>query len=74
MATIDIKAELTQMIQKEKDHSILEAIKTLLSRASKSSLLAEKLESRALESEKNIKVGKVFSSDDIRKQTNDFLK
>ncbi len=74
MAAIDIKTELTQLIQKEKDISILEAIKTLLSRSSKSAILANKLESRALKSEKDIKEGKVFSSDEIRTQTNDFLK
>lgn len=74
MAAIDIKAELTELIRKENDHSILEAIKTLLNRASKEKVLFEILESRALKSEENIKENKLFSPDEIRNRTNDFLK
>ena len=60
MNTTNIKTELQELIAKENDLHILEAIKTLLTKVSLDPLLKEKLTSRTLKSEQNIEEGKVF--------------
>ncbi len=60
MKAIDIKTELRQLIDQETDQLILEAIRTLLKKSSLDPILKQKLSSRALQSEKNIKSGKVY--------------
>jgi hypothetical protein len=61
MKVVDIKQELRSLIDQEKDLHILEAIKTLLQKSSLNPVLKEKLTSRALQSEKNIKEGNVYT-------------
>ena len=48
METVDIKAELLALIEKETDNSILEAIRTLLRKSSLDPALKQKLTSKAL--------------------------
>ena len=55
MEPIDIKEELRTLIEKENDLHILEAIKTLLVKSSLDPILKEKLTSRALKAEEDIK-------------------
>lgn len=61
MGVSDIKAELRELIENETDNRILEDIKTLLTKSSLNPELKEKLTSRALKSEQNIKDGKVYA-------------
>ena len=68
MKTVDIKQELRSLIDQEKDLHILEAIKTLLQKSSLNPVLKEKLTSRALKSEKDIKEGKVYTRAEMEKK------
>lgn len=60
MKAIDIKTELRELIDKESDNSILEAIRTLLKKTKLNPILKEKLTSRALKAEEDIKAGRVM--------------
>lgn len=71
--SVDIKSELKQLIEKETDTSILQAIRTLLTKTSLDSVLKEKLTKRALRSEDNISSGQVFSKDEMKDRTDSFL-
>src|SRR5690606_36942898 len=53
MKTIDIKQELRNLIEKEDDLHLLEAIKTLLVKSRLDPLLKNKLASRALKAEED---------------------
>ncbi len=61
MTAIEIKSELQKMIENETDLRLLEAIRTLLQKASLNPLLKEKLTERALKSEEDIEEGRIFS-------------
>ncbi|MDH5399180.1 MAG: hypothetical protein OEX02_13595 [Cyclobacteriaceae bacterium] len=61
MRAVDIKQELRDLIERENDLHILEAIKTLLMKSSLNPALKEKLSSRALKSEQDIMQGRVYS-------------
>lgn len=68
MNSIDIKQELRVLIDEEKDLHVLEAIKTLLMKSSLNPILKEKLTSRALRSEKDIMLGKVYTREELEKK------
>ncbi|HLZ16959.1 MAG TPA: hypothetical protein VKQ08_07960 [Cyclobacteriaceae bacterium] len=69
MSTIEIKTELQQMIEQEKDMGILEAIRTILQKTRLNPMLKEKLTERALKSEKDITEGRLLSKDEIIQRT-----
>ena len=69
MSTIEIKSELQQMIEQEKDMGILEAIRTILQKTRLNPMLKEKLTERALKSEKDITEGRLLSKDEIIQRT-----
>ena len=69
MSAIEIKTELQQMIEQEKDMSILEAIRTILQKTRLNPMLKEKLTERALKSEKDITEGRLLSKEEIIQRT-----
>lgn len=69
MSTVEIKTELQQMIEREMDMSILEAIRTILQKTSLNPMLKEKLTERALKSEKDIAEGRLLSKEEIIQRT-----
>jgi hypothetical protein len=69
MSAIEIKTELQQMIEQEKDMSVLEAIRTILQKTSLNPMLKEKLTTRALKSEKDIAAGHLFSKEEVAQRT-----
>ena len=71
MRTVDIKTELRELIEKETDSSILEAIKTLLKKSSLNPTLKEKLTSRALKAEEDISAGRLMNREEIESKLND---
>jgi hypothetical protein len=68
MGIIDIKQELRTLIEKENDLHVLEAIKTLLVKSSLDPILKEKLTSRALKAEEDIKAGRVYTREEFEKK------
>lgn len=68
MSTTEIKTELQQMIERENDMSILEAIRTILQKTSLNPMLKEKLTERALKSEKDITEGRLLSKEEIQQR------
>lgn len=72
MSTSELKSELKNLIENESDPQILTAVKVLLKKSHSEQKLKEKLTSRALKSEKNIKEGKVLDRKEVerRLQTN----
>lgn len=68
MKAVDIKQELRSLIDQEKDLHILEAIRTLLQKSSLNPVLKEKLTSRALKSERDIKEGNVYTRAEMEKK------
>lgn len=69
MSTVEIKAELQQMIEREKDLRVLEAIRTILQKTSLNPVLKEKLTTRALQSENDIVSGQLLNKDEVIRQT-----
>ena len=67
MSTIEIKSELQQMIEREMDMRVLEAIRTILQKTSLDPLLKEKLTKRALQSEKDIATGQLYTKEEAQK-------
>ncbi len=70
MKTADIKTELRELIDKESDNSILEAIRTLLIKSKLNPVLKEKLTSRALKAEEDIKAGRVMNRKELELRLN----
>ena len=70
MRIVDIKTELRELIEKETDSSILEAIKTLLKKSSLNPTLKEKLTSRALKAEEDIAAGRVMDKKELELRLN----
>jgi hypothetical protein len=66
MSTISLRNELTELIAKEKNASLLEVLKDILSGGSKNALLKAKLTSRALKAEEDLAAGRVFSTAEVR--------
>ncbi len=73
MVTTDIKVEPKKLIDQELDNNVLEALKTLLNTSKLNITLKEKLNSRALKSEQDIKKQNVYTQDEIREKTKQFL-
>lgn len=69
MSTIEIKTELQQMIERENDMSILEAIRTILQKISLNPILKEKLTERSMKSERDITEGRLLEREEIRQRT-----
>ncbi len=73
MKAMDIKQELRTLIDEEKDLDTLEAIRTLLRKSNSNPVLKEKLTSRALKSEKDIRQGNVYTRSEIQNKLNSSL-
>jgi hypothetical protein len=70
MKAVDIKTELRELIEKETDSSILEAIKTLLKKSSLNPVLKQKLTSRALKADEDIAAGRVMDRKELESKLN----
>ncbi len=66
MSGSSLRTELTQLIAKEKNDSLLQVLHDILSSGSKSALLKAKLTSRALKAEEDFANGRVYTTDQIR--------
>jgi len=70
MGAAEIKTQLQQMIEQETDMSVLQAIHTILVKTGLNPILKEKLTTRALRSEDDIKAGRTFSKEEVIRRTN----
>ena len=68
-----IKTELKELIEQERDLTILKAIKALLKKTTLDTTLREKLTQRAIRSEEDIKDGRVLSRSEIIKKTDKLI-
>lgn len=66
MPTMPLRAELAELIAKEKNASLLEVLRDILSGGSKNALLKAKLTSRVLKAEDDRLNGRVLSTDKLR--------
>lgn len=73
MRTVDIKTELRELIEKETDISILEAIKILLEKSSLNPTLKEKLTFRALKAEEDISEGRLLNRQEVESKLKGML-
>lgn len=74
MSAIAIKTELKELIEQERDLSILKAIKALLKKTTLDSVLREKLTSRAIRSEEDINEGRVLNRAEIVRHTDKLIR
>ena len=70
MKTTTIKEELKQRIDLEDDPAMLQAVKDLLDHPPINPILQEKLISRALKAQEDIKAGRVYSKEEVIQRTN----
>lgn len=68
MSTLALRTELSELIAKEKNGSLLEVLKGILTGPSKNALLKAKLTSRALKAEEDLATGRVLSTAQVRKR------
>ncbi|WP_375577575.1 hypothetical protein ABWH96_10985 [Marivirga tractuosa] len=68
MKTIEIKAELKNLIDQETNLSLLKAVKALFKQRDFHSSIEKEMISRALESEQDIKEGKVYTIDEAESE------
>jgi hypothetical protein len=68
MGAADIKQELGTLIEEENDLDVLEAVKTLLVKTSLDPILKEKLTSRALNAEEDIRAGRLYTREEFEKK------
>ena len=73
MKTVDIKAELKDLIDQETNLSLLEAVKVLLAQGEYDVAVEKEMVSRALKSEEDIKEGRVFDVDEADARLNSRL-
>ncbi len=73
MAATDIKHELRTLIEKENDLHILEEVRALLVKSSLDPMLKEKLTSRALRADEDIKAGRVYTREELEKRLDNRL-
>lgn len=66
MSTLSLRTELSDLIAKEKNASLLEVLKDILAGGSKNALLKAKLTSRALKAEEDLAAGRVLSTAQVR--------
>ena len=69
MGAAEIKTQLQQMIERETDMDILQAIHTILLKTGLNPELKEKLTLRALKSEEDIKANRVFGKEEVIRRT-----
>jgi hypothetical protein len=69
----DIKTELKKLIDEELDYTVLEALKVLLNKTSVQEVLKEKLQSRVLKAEEDIKNQRVYGEQELYERTKKFL-
>ena len=74
METITIKEELKQRIDLEDNPVILNAIKDLLFPEENDPIYKEKLISRALKADEDIKAGRVYTSEEFFKKSQEYFK
>lgn len=74
METSELKQELIKLIDQETDLLVLEAIKYLLVNPELNPDFKEKLNTRALNAEEDIKAGKVYSREEFDKKLYSRLK
>lgn len=70
MKAAEIKTELQQLIERETDMSILQAIHTILLKTGLNPKLKEKLTIHALKSEEDIMASRVFDKEEVIRRTN----
>jgi hypothetical protein len=68
MSTLSLRTELSELIAKEKNASLLEVLKDILSGGSKNALLKAKLTARALKAEEDLAAGRILSTDQVRER------
>ena len=68
--TVDIKAELQELIAQESDVDILQAIRTLLQKTRLDSVWQQKLTQRAQQAEQDIQAGRFLSREQVVQRTN----
>lgn len=68
MGALEIKEELRTLIEKENDLQVLETIKGLLVKSSLDPILKEKLTSRAIKAEEDIKAGRVYTREEFERK------
>ena len=73
MVATDIKHELRTLIEKENDLHILEEVRALLVKSSLDPMLKEKLTSRALRADEDIKAGRVYTREKLEKRLDNRL-
>lgn len=73
MSTVDIKAELKDLIDQETNLSLLEAVKVLLAQGEYDVAVEKEMVSRALKSEEDIKEGRVLDVDEADARLNSRL-
>jgi hypothetical protein len=66
MSTLSLRTELAELIAKEKNSSLLEVLKGILSGGSKNALLKAKLTARALKAEEHLAAGRVLTIHQVR--------
>jgi hypothetical protein len=66
MSTLSLRTELANLIAKEKNASLLQVLKDILSGGSKNALLKAKLTSRALKAEEDLAAGRVMTTAQVR--------
>lgn len=69
MSDVEIRTELLRMIENETDLSVLQAIRTLLVKTALSPVLKEKITFRALKSEEDITLGRVYDKSELIQRT-----
>ena len=70
MKVLDIKTQLQKMIEQENDIHVLEAIRTLLQKTRLNPVLKDKLTSRAMRSDEDIKAGRILAKEEVIRRTN----
>lgn len=66
MSALALRTELSELILKEKNASLLEVLKDILSGGSKNALLKAKLTARAMKAEEDLAAGRVLSTKEVR--------
>ncbi|MBV6406242.1 MAG: hypothetical protein GFGODING_03027 [Flavobacteriales bacterium] len=66
MGTLSLRAELSDLIAKEKDVTLLNVLKDILSGGSKNALLKAKLTARALKAEEDLAAGRTLDTKQVR--------
>ena len=66
MSTLSLRNELVELITREKNASVLQVLKDILSSNQKNALLKAKLTSRALKAEADRDAGRVLSAAEVK--------